>query len=103
MKVEVTLKLMEGNETSKIYIDENEVRLEKEGEIVVFETTYENRFNTLVALFSCSKLWKKNTLNFPVYSVVICDKEENKYDFDETPDNWNLFMGYIYRLIGELL
>ena len=103
MKVKISFNSIERDFPDVIYIDDEIVYLETNGEKVEIETTFEKRFNTLISLFSCSQTWEEDDCVNAPYNVIVKDEYEKEYSFYNVPNNWNLFIGYISRLIGEVL
>ncbi|MBR3890714.1 MAG: hypothetical protein IKJ30_01415 [Bacilli bacterium] len=102
MKIVIQINLPET--TSKtIYLDEDVFYIEEEGNKVSLNSSYENRFNTLLGLFSCKSTWKDMDLEDSIYNVTFIDEKEETFTFSKAPGNWNMFMAYIDKLVGDSL
>ena len=86
-----------------VYLDDNEFYLKDDNDVINIETDYTSRFKTMLSLISCCEEWEENKLNDGIFCVDIISDEERRYAFNEPPFNWQLFIGYIYRLVGESL
>jgi hypothetical protein len=103
MKVIVKLLMLESYDKF-IFLDEKEMVVEENMEKMVIETMYKDRINTLISLFSLKKEWKASDIDNCLYNVIFeNDGIKEIYSFNEVPDNWNMFMGYLFRLVGDTL
>lgn len=102
MKIVIQINLPETTSRT-IYLDEDVFYIEEEGNKVSLDTKSENRFNTLIGLFGCKSIWVDMGVEEPVYSVTFIDKKEEYFSFDSAPSNWNMFMGYLDKLVGDSL
>ena len=103
MKVVVKLVIPEGY-NKFMSLDENEMIIEENNERMLIETKYRDRINSLISLFSLKKEWKHTETETSLYNVVFEDKGEiENFCFDEVPSNWNMFLGYLFRLVGDFL
>lgn len=103
--MKVAIKLNPSEDFSKfIYIDEHEVFIQENDEKQVIETSYKDRFNTLISLFGLKNNWKNNSEGSPLYEIVF-ENNDNKeyYSFSNIPDNFMMFMGYVVKLVGDSL
>lgn len=103
MKFKMKVHLNESS--TKIFnLDEESFYVEEEGNKLCFNNTYEDRFNTLISLFSLKNEWVKDENKKGVYELIFENNENvDLYNFsDEFPDNWFLFNSYIYNLVGEV-
>ena len=92
--------------TSCVFIDDHGVYLEKLGETQKLNVSFESYFNTLISLFSLKSNWYRQECANPTYIVVFENKgneEVFKFDLNTMPDNWDMFLGYINKLVGEAL
>ena len=101
MKVVVKLVIPEDYEKF-ICLDEKEMIIEENNERLLIETEYRDRINSLISLFAFKKEWEYTEEGTSLYNVMFEDKGEKQiYCFNEMPVNWNMFMGYLYRLVGD--
>ena len=101
MKVVVKLIVPESYDKF-IYLDEKEMAVEENNDRLVIETSYRDRINSLISLFALKKDWECKEGVTSLYNVMFENKGETQvYCFDEMPVNWNMFMGYLYRLVGD--
>lgn len=103
MRVVVKLNLQE-NLPKFIYLDENEIWIQEADNKQLIDSNYKDRFNSLLSLFVMKNDWNVLKSNNPICEIMF-EKEENVqvYKFDEVPDNFNMFMGYLSRLVGDSL
>jgi len=103
MKVVIKLNFKE-TFSKFIYIDEQEVFIQENNERQIIETTYRDRFNTLISLFGLKNNWKNSKDSVPLYEIMFDNNDEQDYyTFSSTPDNFMMFMGYIAKLVGDSL
>lgn len=102
MKIVIQINLPETTSRT-IYLDEDIFYIEEEGNRVSLDTKIENRFNTLIGLFGCKSSWNDMNVEEPIYSVSFIDNKEEYFSFDSAPGNWNIFMAYIDKLVGDSL
>ena len=100
MKIIIDIQLPETN-LKTICVTDSSFFVEEDGDKVILKTKEEDRFNTMIGLFGCRNSWEKNSLENPTYRVTFIDNFEEVYDFDNSPDNWNMFMGYLEKLLGD--
>lgn len=102
MKIVIQINLPETTSRT-IYLDEDIFYIEEEGNRVSLDAKIENRFNTLIGLFSCKSTWKDMDLEDSIYNVTFIDEKEETFTFSKAPGNWNMFMAYIDKLVGDSL
>ena len=92
------------DEQSKIFfLDEDSFFAEENDKRINFDSTYEQRFNTLISLFSMKNGWKSEECLNPTYEVVFEDKDNiDSFSFcEEMQSNWFFFNSYIANLMGD--
>lgn len=103
MKVVVKLNLQESF-PKFIYLDENEMWIKEADNKQLIDINYKDRFNTLLSLFLLKKEWNNERSSNPSYEVMFEDNNSVEiYGFEEMPDNFNMFLGYLAKLVGDLL
>lgn len=88
----------------KIEISKNEVSIYSEDDKITLDVDSMTVFNTLISLFSLKDSWKKKSAFNEIYWVIFengVEKEEYKFNINNLPDNWLLFISYINRLVGD--
>lgn len=86
-----------------ICIDEDVVFIAQNNDKQIIETTYKDRFNTLLSLFVLKTDWKNEKEYNPLYEVIFENNSKEIYSFKDTPSNWIMFMGYLSKLVGDSL
>ena len=85
-------------------LSEEELFIEESTNRLVIDSSYEDRFNCLLSLFMLKKSWIQNTNNNYVYRVAFYNNSNVEvYSFEEIPDNFDMFMGYVAKLVGDLV
>ena len=102
MRVVVKFRFPE-QEVKYISIDENQVLIMQNDNEEILETTKDDRLMTLFNLFSFKDDWKSENVESAIYEVLFLDSDEELYRFNIIPDNWVVFMGYIVRLVGDVI
>jgi hypothetical protein len=69
----------------------------------VITTSSDDRITALFNLFSFKDEWETENTSEAICEVLFMDEEEEVYAFSKTPDNWMVFLGYIFRLVGGSL
>lgn len=88
-----------------IHIDDDECFFYSPKEKIDVITSFEDRFNTLVTLFSLKEDWDNNEDIIGKYKIIFKDNIEETYIFSEEnlPSNFGMFYGFIARLLGDKL
>lgn len=102
MKVVIMFNLQE-QQCKYIYIDEDNVFIMQNNQKQLLQTNEKERLKTLLSLFSIKEEWIKNENKDALYKILFVDKSEEIYSFNDIPDNWITFMGYVYKLVGDSL
>ena len=85
-----------------ISLSSEEMYVERMGEILKIETKYEDRVNSLISIFACKNSWVSQVNGY--YQVTFISKNgKEEYTFEDLPSNWELLMGYIVKLAGDIL
>jgi hypothetical protein len=100
MKVQIDIKLPESH-LKTISLDDSCFYVTQDDNKIEIDTNYKDRINTLIALFGCKNNWELNSYDEPVYRIYFTDTLQEVYDFYNAPSNWNLFIGYIDKLVGD--
>ena len=100
MRVRIDINLPESN-LKTICLDDSCFFIAENNNIIKIKTKFEDRLNTLIALFGCKSKWSSNSFSDSFYKVYFSDVNEEFFCFDDTPYNWNMFMGYIDKLVGD--
>ena len=101
MKVVVKISMPEGFDKF-ISLDENELWVQEAQEKVLIDSNYKDRFNALLSLFMLKTEWEKTEDIDSMYKIMFEQKGKKElYNFNSVPDNWNMFMGYLLRLVGD--
>lgn len=93
------------NSSYRIVVEINKVYIEDMEERQVLDIDSKTCFNTLVSLFSLKEKWVKKEIYTPLYKVIF---EQNRkveiFEFGiDVPENWDFFIAYIRKLVGEFL
>ena len=92
-----------GCSTKIINLDEETFYVEEDGERLHFNSSYEERFNTLISLFTIKNEWVNEVNVGGEYELMFENNGKMEcFSFSsELPDNWFLFNSYLYNLVGD--
>lgn len=92
------------NESSSLsmYLDENEVWIQEASDRLTINCSYEERFNSLLSLFSLKNEWENTSLEKGNYEIFFQNNDNvERYCFIDEPSNFLMFMSYFSKLIGD--
>jgi hypothetical protein len=97
-------KTIHNGSIASVIIDTTKAILKLDDEEQILDVSSKDCFNTLISLFALKEKWEFNTSRDCVYTVIFNNKKDTEtYSFsvNSLPDNWNVFLLYISRLVGE--
>ena len=102
MRLTVQVRVQEGYDRL-IHLDEKEMFIEENDQRELINCNYKDRFNSLMSFFFLKQEWTQVELDSFEYKITFENNgKQEVYSFDEhLPDNFNIFMGYIEKLVGD--
>ena len=95
----------ENRNVSSLVIEKNKVYFQELDEASsLLNIDEEACVNTLISLYSLKNRWENTEEGIPNYIVTFGENEEvYEFDTNNLPDNWPLFMGFLNRLVGDVI